>query len=685
MKTILLFLSFFSVSFFTMGQINDLFFSEYIEGSSFNKYLEIYNGTGADVDLSKYRILLYSNIIDTIPDRKHDLEGTLKKDSVVVFAHGSATIYSGLVITSTTCNFNGDDAVMLYNKVSGDTVDIIGRIGEDPGAAWKDGDYSTMDKTLVRKSTVMKGVTANPDTLFPTLTTEWVVYSKDSITFLGKHEVFIEPSLNLTSPYEGAIYYAGDTVKFEWEAVNVDTINFQLYIAKEGGWMPLEGMQNIDATLYEYDFRIPTDAEEGSYAIRIIDADNENLISESGLFNVIDTCFAGLYSSPFYPENRAANLYTDMENGTLMMSFRERIAIGDGSIYLRQKSDSAIVETFSLVNQNININEEDSFNVEMHLTMGPLNKQTTYFIEVDGNVIKDVATTSNYFEGFIGSDIWSFSTGDEAFEISIQEIQTPIDSSDSSPYVGNVVRTSGITTFVDEGGFYIQDGTSDYSGLYVNYNGVEEIGPWFSVTVIGTVSETDQMTQLENVSLLSHLAVDCDCTVEPVFVDLPFVEENESMLVTVSEIDSSESGPVDWRLFKQEQSGKMGSKYFLQDIPTCLDCLLSIAKATGVIVEENEELKIMPRNEFDVEVHVGIDKVMIGVDVIAISKDNVSVKSVIDIETVKLISLSGTVIVYNKDKGKEILIPGVKNLSGVYLIEVKLVNGEIVVQKIILK
>ena len=33
-----------------------LLFSEYAEGSSYNKYLEIYNGTGADLDLSDYSI-----------------------------------------------------------------------------------------------------------------------------------------------------------------------------------------------------------------------------------------------------------------------------------------------------------------------------------------------------------------------------------------------------------------------------------------------------------------------------------------------------------------------------------------------------------------------------------------------------------------------------------------------------
>ena len=43
----------------------DLFFSEYAEGSSNNKYLEIYNGTGADVDLSNYSLSSCSNGCDT--------------------------------------------------------------------------------------------------------------------------------------------------------------------------------------------------------------------------------------------------------------------------------------------------------------------------------------------------------------------------------------------------------------------------------------------------------------------------------------------------------------------------------------------------------------------------------------------------------------------------------------------
>ena len=39
-----------------IAQDNSLFFSEYAEGSSNHKYLEIYNGTGASVALTNYQI-----------------------------------------------------------------------------------------------------------------------------------------------------------------------------------------------------------------------------------------------------------------------------------------------------------------------------------------------------------------------------------------------------------------------------------------------------------------------------------------------------------------------------------------------------------------------------------------------------------------------------------------------------
>jgi hypothetical protein len=53
----------------------------------------------------------------------------------------------------------------------------------------------------------------------------------------------------------------------------------------------------------------------------------------------------------------------------------------------------------------------------------------------------------------------------------IKEIQTPTGSDDASPYVGQVVTTTGIVTAIDNIGgvrnYWIQDGTGPYSGVYV--------------------------------------------------------------------------------------------------------------------------------------------------------------------------------------------------------------------------
>ena len=57
MKTYLLSIILF-ISFVTA---QDLFFSEYIEGSSYNKALEIYNPTDSPVDLSNYQLWQIAN------------------------------------------------------------------------------------------------------------------------------------------------------------------------------------------------------------------------------------------------------------------------------------------------------------------------------------------------------------------------------------------------------------------------------------------------------------------------------------------------------------------------------------------------------------------------------------------------------------------------------------------------
>ena len=169
----------------------DLFFSEYVEGSSYNKYLEIYNGTGETVDLSDYIVELYTNG-SMVSNRSYFLEGVLKSGEVIVIAESRATIYDGLFCVSSVANFNGNDAIALI-KITGEDInyiDIIGCIGENPGKEWidsVDNNLSTLDRTLVRKPSVRCGVAKNPDEGFPTLRTEWISYPIDTSNYLGNH------------------------------------------------------------------------------------------------------------------------------------------------------------------------------------------------------------------------------------------------------------------------------------------------------------------------------------------------------------------------------------------------------------------------------------------------------------------------------------------------------------------
>jgi len=186
----------------------DLFFSEYGEGSSNNKYLEIYNGTGADVDLSNYLIMQITNggnwyeNIDT-------LSGTLANGDVYIIAYPSADagiLAEADLVEDAISDFNGDDARALIKVVGSDTtiLDKIGSSGSDPGAGWDVAGVTdaTKDHTLVRKSSITSGNTswiASAGT--NTTDSEWIVYDENTWSYIGSHTM-TEPNL-LSEGFEG--------------------------------------------------------------------------------------------------------------------------------------------------------------------------------------------------------------------------------------------------------------------------------------------------------------------------------------------------------------------------------------------------------------------------------------------------------------------------------------------------
>ncbi len=141
-----------------VATVRDLFFSEYLEGSSNNKALEIYNPTTQTVNLSSYVVKLYTNGTTTVSNLL-TLSGTLSAGQALVIVNASLTltVSAPILITSTVTFFSGDDAITL--EKSGVVIDRIGQVGFRPASpsAWTGGSLSTLDQTLRRKNTITAG------------------------------------------------------------------------------------------------------------------------------------------------------------------------------------------------------------------------------------------------------------------------------------------------------------------------------------------------------------------------------------------------------------------------------------------------------------------------------------------------------------------------------------------------
>ncbi|HKV11540.1 MAG TPA: lamin tail domain-containing protein, partial [Thermoanaerobaculia bacterium] len=166
------------------GTATELFLSESVEGTSNNKALEIYNGTGTAKSLSGYTVEIYFNGSATAGSTiALTSSGSIPAGGVWVLAHSSAVLGITPNQTSGSLTLNGDDAIVL--KKSGVVIDSLGQVGVDPGTEWGTGTASTADNTLRRKSTVCAGDT-NPNDAF-TPSTQWDGFATDTFAGLGSH------------------------------------------------------------------------------------------------------------------------------------------------------------------------------------------------------------------------------------------------------------------------------------------------------------------------------------------------------------------------------------------------------------------------------------------------------------------------------------------------------------------
>ncbi len=162
----------------------DLIISEYVEGSGNNKAIEIYNGTGALVDLTSYTLIRNTNG-GTGGASSLSLSGSIADNDVFVVANNSANAsllaLADQLTSSTVMTFNGDDTIELRNGAL--TIDSIGDLLGDPGSEWNAGGVGTQNETLRRNALTCGGDTNVNDPYDPSI--EWSSFPQDTFDDLG--------------------------------------------------------------------------------------------------------------------------------------------------------------------------------------------------------------------------------------------------------------------------------------------------------------------------------------------------------------------------------------------------------------------------------------------------------------------------------------------------------------------
>ncbi|NQU33036.1 MAG: lamin tail domain-containing protein [Bacteroidetes bacterium] len=232
MKKIFLLFSFVAAGFLLNAQ-SQLIISEYVEGWSNNKALELFNPTNTAVNLKDFRLIRYSNGEDVpapqdkwtirlpdysldpfktiviVIDQRNPL-GTGQDAPVWMQLQERANIFlCPEYEVSETMYFNGDDAIVIEKEVSAGVFkihDIFGRWGapapadalfvgsEKRDGAWTnvspfftgEGVAITAEHTMVRKSNVSEGIKTNP-TIFNPLA-EYDTLSANTFNHLGWHK-----------------------------------------------------------------------------------------------------------------------------------------------------------------------------------------------------------------------------------------------------------------------------------------------------------------------------------------------------------------------------------------------------------------------------------------------------------------------------------------------------------------
>lgn len=293
------------ISNLSFSQVTELYFSKYGEGTSNNKFLEIYNGTENDIDLSNYAFPSVSN--DPTTPGVHEYWNSFSEGAVIasgdvyVIAHPQADEQI-LAQADQTHQYlsNGDDGYALVSGIEDNYV-IIDWLGDwegDPGSGWEVAgvENGTKEHTLTRKSTIC-GPNDNWTLSAGTNAedSEWIVGAQNSgWDTIGSYDGCVSgPVLTITSPSDNQEFESGTTSV----TVSISVDNFSIGPTDSSADGHIHWSVNGQAQAMKYDLEDEsidaTDGESYTVYVELVGPDHQPIspaINQTVTFSVIYPC-----------------------------------------------------------------------------------------------------------------------------------------------------------------------------------------------------------------------------------------------------------------------------------------------------------------------------------------------------------------------------------------------------------
>lgn len=526
-----------------------LFFSEYAEGSSNNKYLEIYNPTNMEVDLSGYAFPSVSNAPSVPGEYEYwntfDEGATIAPGGFYVIAHGSADP-AILAFANQTHTYlsNGDDGYMLVQGTEDDyvQVDAIGDWNGDPGSGWDVAGVAaaTKDHTLVRKSTVTQGNGGDWTTSAGTNEedSEWIVHPQNTWNDLGSHTF----TGNCGAAVEGC--------------TNSNATNYDASATSDDGSCLFDNACNVDAI----------EVEAFNYGFEPSD-----LTVEVGA-QVTWTNIGGNHDVNFDISAITGESFGNPEAFYLPMVTGDASGVCIGSITF---------DTPGVYSYDCSIGNHAANGMVGTITVGT------------GGCTE--AGAPNFNED---AD-WDDGSCQQSQFTSIYDIQV---GQETGAYTDQVVNTSGIVTGVYGSSVSVQDGTGPYSGIWMYGSDVNvQVGDEISITA--TVGEYYDLTQLSSPAV-SIVSQGNDLPAAEVLGSAAVSEEQwEGVLVhTSGTVDNDALGFGEWSVDDGSGSVRIDDKGY-DALGSGLVSIGLTFDVVGALDYSYGNFKVQPRTSDDVMLH----------------------------------------------------------------------------------